>query len=128
MRLTIQVIASLVLVVAVLWAMWRWPRKDESLFAWAPPLALFSAWVGLGALAFTVVIWFVYFPDRWLPVAFLLLDPATIGAGILVLWIYRDLQTKSDTITAQRTQAWVGIILGLAAVTVGYVYVMIHKV
>jgi len=124
--LAIQVGASLALVVAVLWFMWRLPNRNDSLFGWGPPLALFSPWAGLFAVISSVVLWFIATPDSWLPVAFQLLYPAAIGSGVLVLWIYRRYEELTDSINAQKLQAWVGISLGLMAVAIGYFFVLTH--
>lgn len=132
--LTIQLIASAFIVIAVLWWMWRMPAKrGEALFAWAPPLALFSVWIGLASLLCTGALWLVTFPDAWLVVIFLLMDPGALTAGVLVLWIYRHYEPSAetgdtpDTAQLQRQQAWVGIIFTLLAVAGGYAYVMTHK-
>ncbi len=126
-RVTLQVLASFALVAVVLWFMWRLPRRGESLYPWAPPLALLSAWTGLGSLAVTILLWMAPFPDLWLVVTFLGLYPASLAAGTLVLWIYRGALGTQDTIAAQLAQARVGIALGLLAVVLGYIYVMTHK-
>ena len=62
--LTLQVLGSAALVIAVLWFMWRLPRRGESLFGWAPPMALFSPWLGLFAVAVTafVIVYAIIFP------------------------------------------------------------------
>lgn len=127
MSVAIQVIVSILLVAAVLWFMWRMPRGNESLYGWAPPLALGSAWAGLAAVLLTALLWVVSVPDRWLPAVFIVLDPFAIGAGVLVLWIYRGHDASNETIEAQQVQAKVGIALGIVAVALGYVYVMTHK-
>jgi hypothetical protein len=126
-RLTIQVIASLGLVAAVLWFMWKLPASGERFFAWAPPLALMSAWAGLVAVVISIVLWWLPGPDVWITGILLVLDPAALCGGILVLWIYRRYEGTEPTVTAQRTQARAGIILSLIAVTIGYIFVMTHK-
>ncbi len=125
--LTIQVVASLLLVAAVLWFLWRLPRSSGALDWLAPPLALSSAWVGLAALPASAALWVLPNPDRWVAVSLLLLDPAALALGVGVMWIYRGRKGESHTVTLQRTQARVGITLGLLAVTVGYLYVLTHK-
>lgn len=79
----------------------------------------------------TSMLWWVGYPDVWLVGLLLLVDPATIAAGILVLWLYRGpLTAQGDEAVAmgrQRQQAVVGIALGLLAVALAYVYVMTHK-
>jgi len=127
LRVTLQVIASAALVAVVLWAMWRMPRRSDRAFAYAPPLALLSAWLGLAAVAASAALWFVSAADAWIVVVMLLLNPAALAAGILVLWIYRRHATQEATIVAQRVQARVGIGLGCAAVALSYVFVMTHR-
>ena len=125
-RVSLQVLASLLLVAAVLWFMWRLPRKSESLFGWAPPLALGSAWAGLLSLIVSALLWWLPSPDVWIVILFLALDPAAVAGGVLVHWIYRG-HDDDQTIANQRLQASVGVVLGLLAVAVGYTYVMTHK-
>lgn len=125
--LTLQVLISALIVAAVLWWMWRMPRKDESLYGWGPPMALGSAWAGLAAIAATLLLWLVPFADQLLVLVFLVLDPASIAMGTLVMWIYRGVLAPAEAISMQRIQAKVGIALGLAAVTLGYIYVITHK-
>jgi len=127
-QLTIQLIVSALIVLAVLWFMWRLPREGERFFAWAPPLAIISAWGGLIGLIYSALLWVLPFPDRWLVLVFLILDPMAIGAGTLVLWIYRGHEVKSEiTIDAQLVQARVGIFLGIVAVAIGYFFVLTSK-
>lgn len=127
MRLTVQVVVSCIIVLGVLWFMWRLPRRGESLFGWAPPMALLSVWAGLMAVVISLLLWFVPVPDVWLVALLLILDPGSIAAGTLVLWIYRGYEQTAETIRMQRTQAVIGIMFGLAAVAIGYLYVMLHK-
>ena len=127
MQLTIQVLASAALVLAVLWFMFKIPRRGDALFGWAPPMALISVWVGVAALLATVGLWWLPQPDRWLVGIFLFLDPGAIAGGTLVLWIYRGFDAPGDAVAMQRLQAKVAITLGLAAVVLGYIYVMTHK-
>ena len=127
MSTTLQVAGSVLLVMVVLWFMWRLPRRGEALFGWAPPLALLSAWGGLLALAATLLLWVVSTVDAWLVLVLLMLDPGAIATGVLVLWIYRGHLGTSETIEMQVIQAKVGIFLGCIAVAIGYLYVMTHK-
>ncbi len=124
MPVWMQVTFSILLFAAVIWFMWRLPRRDEALFGWAPPLALASAWFGLVAAVLSVLIWFLPFPDYWVWGLLWLLDPAAMAAAILVFWIYRRYDDPSDTVAMQRTQAGVGIILGAIAIVLGYSFVM----
>ena len=127
MPVWVQVAASFLLVAVVMWFMFRLPRRGESLYGWAPPLALLSVWSGLAAVVLTPLLWIVRYPDVWIAAFLLFLEPASLAAGILVLWIYRDLNTGEKTILLQRLQARIGIGLGLTAVAAGYAYVLMHK-
>ena len=127
MPLWLQVALSFLLVAVVLFFMWRLPRRGESFFGWAPPLALVSAWTGLIAVICAVVTWFVSRPDPLIAASFLFVDPVAIAMGALVLWIYRGYESPEQTISEQRIQATVGIALGILAVVVGYVFVFVHK-
>ncbi len=131
-QVTIQVIVSALIVAGVLWYMWRLPQGGDSVRGAAPFLALGSVWLGLAAVVASSSLWWVAEPDRWVTVVFLVLDPATIGTGVLVLWVHRPALgvTPVQTLTAvdqQRLQAWVGIAMGLIAVVIGYAFVMTHK-
>jgi len=129
MQLTLQVVISGLIVLAVLWFMWRIPRKNDTFFTWAPPLAFMSPWAGLAALIGSATLWALSanHADQTVVILFLGLDPGAIATGVLVLWIYRDYESDEKTIQMQRTQAWTGIALGIAAVVVGYIFVMTHK-
>lgn len=127
MMLTLQVVASALLVVAVFWYMWRLPLTGDRYFGWAPPLALLSAWLGLAAVVVSGLLWVLPYPDRWVAATFLVLDPGAIGTGMLVLWIYRGQSGGEPTIAIQSVQAKVGITLGVIAVVIGYVFVMTQK-
>ncbi len=102
MCITLQVVVSALIVAAVLWWMWRLPRRDDAMFAWAPPLALLSAWCGVLSLIGSACLWVVPYPDNWITILFLLLDPAAIASGTLVLWIYRGGDRAAATIQLQR--------------------------
>lgn len=127
MRLTLQVVVSVALVAAVLWFMWRLPRAGERWRAVAPPLALACAWAGLASLLLTALLWVLPWPDLWLVVTFLVLYPAALASGVLVHWVHRGDDSLEAAIDAQLLQAKVGLVLGLVAVALGYLYVMTHK-
>lgn len=127
MPVWMQVSLAILITATVLWFMFRIPRRGESFYEWAPPLALFSAWMGLAALTLSGLLWLMELSDQWVALGLLLVDPATLTAGILVLWIYRTNPNPATTIQLQRLQAKVGIALGLAAIALGYAYVLNHK-
>jgi len=126
-RVALQVAGSAALVAAVLFFMWKLPASGERFYGWAPPLALMSAWAGLAGLAFSVLLWIMPMPDVWITGLLLVLDPAAMCAGLLVLWIYRKHEGVEETILMQLTQARIGIFLALLAVMIGYLFVMTHK-
>ena len=84
-RVALQVAASAALVVAVLFFMWKLPASGERFFSWAPPLALISAWAGLAAVVFSILLWWLPAKDVWVTGILLVLDPAALCAGVLVL-------------------------------------------
>ena len=118
-QLTIQLIVSALIVLAVLWFMWRLPRSGDKYFSWAPPLAFISAWMGLLGLVLSVVVRWLRYPDTWVALLFLMIDPIAIGTGTLVLWVYRGHDSAVQTIAMQHIQARVGIALGILAVAAG---------
>ena len=118
---------SALIVIAVLWFMWRLPDTGDMWFTLAPTFGLFGVWGGLVAVVVSAATWYVSVPDHWLPLVFLGLDPAALCAGIMVLWTYRKSDMSVETIAAQRLQAWIAITLGLIAVAIGYTYVMTNK-
>lgn len=127
LRIALQVGISILVVIAVLYAMWRLPRKGDALDPWAPPLALASAWSGLLAAIVAPLLWLLPKPDLWLVALFLVLDPLSLTSGILVHWLYRDTPNTGEARRMHMTQATVGITLGLIALSLGYLFVMTHK-
>jgi hypothetical protein len=126
-RVAVQVVASLGLLFAVLFVMWKLPLSGDRFYGWGPPLAISSAWSGLAACGLSVLMWVMPSPDTWVVWAMLVVDPASLCTGILVLWIYRKYGDGEETVLNQITQAKVGIMLGLIAVAIGYWFVMTHK-
>ncbi len=123
----VQLLASALLVGAVLFFMWRLPRGGDRFFGVAPWMALLSAWAGLFALVGSVALWVSPAPDAMVTVLFLVIDPGAVALGTLVLWVYRGHVGDGASIEAQLVQARVGIGLGLVSVAVGYGYVVMHK-
>ncbi len=107
--------------------MWRIPRRGDALFDWAPSLALISTWAGLIALGASAALWLQSSPDPWIASILFFLDPGAIGAGVLVLWIYRRYDSVEHTVGHQILQAKVGIALGLIAVAMGYLFIFTYK-
>ena len=127
MQLLAQLIVSGLIVLGVLWFMWRLPRRADPPYGLASVMALGGVWAGVASVAASVMLWWVASPDRWITVVLLGLDPAALGVGVLVLWVYRGMVTDEPAIQRQQQQAWLTIVLGLVAVTIGYIYVMTHK-
>ena len=126
MPLWLQVGLSFFVCGVVIFLMWRIPRRGDALFDWAPPLALISGWAGLIALWASATLWVLSAPDPWIASVLLFLDPGAIGAGVLVLWIYRRYDSVEHTVGYQILQAKVGIALGLVAVAMGYLFIFTH--
>ncbi len=129
-RTGLQVAGALLLVAAVLWWMWRLPRRGGPPPASAAWLALLSPWVGLAAFATAALAWLIAWADLLLTVTLLALSPLAVGAGVLVLWVHRGASPADEHAAArslQRLQAWVGLVLGLAAVAVAYAFALTHK-
>ncbi len=128
MTLLVQSLASLLLIAGVFWFLWKLPPARAGVLALTPFLALGSAWAGLLALIATGLLWLVPWPDHWLSMVMLLLDPASIAAGVAVFWAYRHPTVHADTepIHQQRLQAATGLTLTAIAVVIGYVYVTTH--
>ena len=127
MRIALQLILSALIVVAVIWTIFRIPREGQALFGWAPRMALLSVWTSLAAVVLAGATWLLPAADVWIALSLLVVDPASLAAGVGVLWIYRGLVTDQPTVTMQRLQAKLGILLGLVAVAIGYSYVLTHK-
>lgn len=135
MELLGRLTASAALVVGVLWFMWRLPRRGlNTLTTTGPVLALGGVWLGVASVAASAGLWWSGRPDWLVTVTFLLLDPVTIAAGVLVLWLQRGAaetvgqdRAMLEAVARQRQQAWLAIALGVVAVVLGYVFVMTHK-
>jgi len=128
-RLTLQVIVSILFILAVLWALWRLPASEDADGGFAPVLAFASPWLGVAAALSGVALWFV--ADSSVGIAVVVcvaLYAAALAGGGWVLWTYRALppERTPEEISLQRLQARVGIGLGLVAVVLWYVYVATH--
>lgn len=125
-KLSLQVLGSVALVAAVIWFMWRLPRKGDAWYGAAPFLALAGAWLGLFGCVASVALWFVASPRAWLPLVLLGLGPGAIAASVLVLWVYRGDASTLEAISMQRMQARVGLVLGSLTVMGAYLFVMLQ--
>lgn len=128
LRLSLQVIVSLLIIFGVLWWVWRLPAKPTTESSAAPVLAFGSVWFGLAALAVDGWLWFTPNPDAWVVVE-TLLYAGTLTTGYLAVWIYRGTPEtmRSDEVQMQRLQAQVGLTLGIFAVIFWYLFILVHK-
>lgn len=141
MPVNIQVAVSVLVVVVVLAAVWRMPRRGDRWFGWAPPLALGSAWTGLLSVLGSALLWVLPVGrDVLIALLFLLLIPGSLTAGLLVYWIYRgvtgdgrpvDIQIdpaidRPDAVSMHRMQAGVGLTFSCAAIAIGYAFALLR--
>ncbi len=124
-RLSLQVIGSLVIIFGVLWWMWRVPGEAVSGSLAAAVLAFCSVWIGLAAIGLAGWLWWSANPGPW-AVASVLVWAAGLSCGLLALWTYRHTpaSTMSEQVLLQRLQARVGVALGLVAVAMWYVFMI----
>ena len=126
-RLTIQVVVSLMIIFGVLWWMWRIPGEAVAGSLSATVLAFCSVWIGVGAIGVAAWLWWTAQPGPWAVVS-VLVWAAAISTGLLALWTYRH--TPVDQMAAevhlQRLQARVGVIFGLVAVFMWYVFMIVR--
>lgn len=124
-RLTIQVVVSLLIIFGVLWWMWRIPGEAIRGSVAAAMLAFVSVWFGVAAIVAAAWLWWTSVPQFW-AITTVLIWAAAISTGLLALWTYRH--TPPDQMLAevhlQRAQARVGVALGLVAVTMWYIYMI----
>ena len=127
-QLTLKVLASIAFIFFVLWCMWRVKGDPVTDSAAAPILALASSWAGLASVATAGWLWISKQPDIWVVID-VIFWAAAISTGGLAMWVYRftPAEQMTEPIQMQRMQARVGIGLGLAAVTLWYVFVLSHK-
>lgn len=126
-RLSLQVIGSLVIIFGVLWWMWRIPGEAESGSLAAAVLAFCSVWIGLVAIGVAGWLWWSANPGPW-AVASVLVWAAGLSCGLLALWTYRHTPASamSEEVLLQRLQARVGVALGLVAVAMWYVFMIVR--
>lgn len=128
LRLTIQVLGSLVVIFGVLWVMWRRPGPEVPDSPAAAVLAFASVWTSLAAIGVCIWLWWTGKPDAWVVVSALLWS-AGLALGGYALWTYRHKPADQmpEELLTQRLQARVGIVLGLIAVMLWYIFVLTHK-
>jgi hypothetical protein len=87
-------------------------------------LALLSVWIGLAALALAVLMAVrrSLFTDVMVPLTLYSAIFALTFAG-LTLWSLRKQPAAEPGVAARRSQSFVGIALGLAAITIVYLLV-----
>ena len=129
MSITIQLIVYILLIIGVLYFMWKLKGDTKRFYGWAPPLAITAVWTGLIAALGSVAIWISPIDfNTWLITSLLFLDPFCMTTATLVLWIYRNTPRENleDTIFQQLTQAKIAIFLGSIAIALGYAFVLLH--
>ena len=93
-------------------------------------LALASVWIGLAALALSVVM-VVYrpvFTDLTVTLVLYFGSPGSLCLAGLVFWAYRKEDRADPGVSAQRKQAQVAIVLSLVAAAIVYLLVIFsHK-
>lgn len=122
-RLTIQVLVSLLIIFGALWWMWRIPGEATTGSIAATMLAFVSIWFGVASIAAAVWLWWTSVPQFW-AVTTVLIWAAAISTGLLALWTYRHTPPDQmpEEVHLQRMQARVGVALGMVAVALWYTY------
>jgi len=126
-RLTIQVVVSLVIIFGVLWWMWRIPGEAVTASISATVLAFCSVWIGVAAIGVVGWLWWTAHPGPWAVVS-VLIWAAALSTGLLALWTYRHTprDRMPEEVLLQRVQARVGVALGLIAVVMWYVFMIVR--
>ncbi len=124
-RLTIQVVVSLLIIFGVLWWMWRIPGEAIRGSVAAAMLAFVSVWFGVASIGAAAWLWWTSVPQFW-AVSTVLIWAAAISTGLLALWTYRHtpVDQMPEEVHLQRMQARLGVALGLVAVALWYIYMI----
>jgi hypothetical protein len=118
------------------------PPRDQPMLA-PPWVALLAAWLGLFMVAASLVLPFLpgsqyprfeiehLFPysaaDKYLVFA-VYFSPISLFVGIAVLWQMRkESRPLPPALSAQRLQAWVGIVLTIVGTIIVYAWVATHR-
>jgi len=88
LRLTIQVIVSLMIIFGVLWWMWRIPGEPVTASLAATTLSFASVWLGVASGGVAMWLWWPSQPQMW-AITSVLMWAATLTSGLLALWTYR---------------------------------------
>lgn|GEM_PF-6266576 len=126
-RLTIQVIVSLIIIFGVLWWMWRIPGEPVTASLAATTLSFSSVWLGVASVLVAAWLWWTTQPQFW-AITTVLIWAAALSTGLLALWTYRHtpLERMPEEVQLQRLQARVGITLGLISITLWYIYMIVR--
>jgi len=124
-RLTIQVIVSLMIIFGVLWWMWRIPGEPVTASLAATTLSFASVWLGVASVLIALWLWWTSQPQLW-AITSVLIWAAALSSGLLALWTYRHtpVDRMPQEVLLQRFQARVGVGLGLVAVTLWYIFMI----
>lgn len=124
-RLTIQVIVSLIIIFGVLWWMWRIPGEPVTASLAATTLSFSSVWLGVASVFIAAWLWWTTQPEFW-AITTVLVWAAALSTGLLALWTYRHtpIDRMPEEVQMQRLQARVGVTLGLISVTLWYIYMI----
>ncbi len=124
-RLTLQVIVSLLIIFGVLWCMWRIPGEPVTASLAATTLSFVSVWLGVASVVVTLWLWWTSQPQTW-AITSVLIWAAALSSGLLALWTYRHtpVDRMPEEVLLQRLQARVGVGLGLVAVTLWYIFMI----
>lgn len=126
-RLTIQVIVSLMIIFGVLWWMWRIPGEPVTASLAATTLSFVSVWVGVASVGVALWLWWTSNPQMW-AITSVLIWAAALSSGLLALWTYRHtpVDRMPEEVLLQRLQARVGVGLGLVAVVLWYIFMIVR--
>ena len=127
LRLTIQVIVSLMIIFGVLWWMWRIPGEPVTASLAATTLSFASVWLGVASVGVAMWLWWTSQPQMW-AITSVLMWAATLTSGLLALWTYRHtpVDRLPEEVLLQRLQARVGVGLGLLAIFLWYIFIIVR--
>lgn len=126
-RLTLQVIVSLMIIFGVLWWMWRIPGEPVTASLAATTLSFVSVWLGVASVGVAMWLWWTSNPQSW-AITSVLIWAAALSTGLLALWTYRHtpVDRMPEEVILQRFQARVGVGLGLLAVVLWYIFMIVR--
>ena len=127
LRLTIQVVISLMIIFGVLWWMWRLPGEAVEGSNAATTLSFSSVWLGVASIVVAVWLWWTDDPQFW-AVTTVMMWAAALSTGLLALWTYRHtpIDRMAEEVLLQRLQARVGVGLGLVSIALWYAFMILR--